>query len=183
LDDEDNILAAYDGLSSALNEEDDDDPSILHKIQKRHSKLDQTAARQYVERVLGKSFVDDKLQFVDEICSLTVAGLSSGAFIAGQVSSNMMKLSRYAQNGTEYHEAFHWAFELIMDPKDSNKIRDIVRKKYGIAGEREIAEWMADTYMYYIRRIYTPNGSLLQKAFNKINQWSITFSHIFRGDY
>ena len=128
-------------------------------------------------------YVEENYNVSSEASCRAFAGLSSGAFIAGQVSSNMMKLSKYAQNGTEYHEAFHWAFELIMDPKDSNKIRDIVRKKYGIVGEREIAEWMADTYMYYIRRIYTPSGSLLQKAFDKINQWAITFSHIFKGDY
>jgi len=95
----------------------------------------------------------------------------------------MMKLSRYAQNGTEYHEAFHWIFELIIDPRESDKIRNIVRKKYGITDKREIAEWLADTYMYYVRDVYVPKGTLIQKAFAKIKQWVTTFKHIFTGEY
>ena len=95
----------------------------------------------------------------------------------------MMKLSNYAQNGTEYHEAFHWAFELIMDPRESKKVRDVVRKKYGIIDERQIAEWLADAYMYYVKDIYVPKGTLLQKAFAKIKQWAITFKHMFTGQY
>lgn len=172
-----------------FNEDDEEDyneavPRInLHKLQQGKYKLDQTAARQYIERVLGKSFADSKLKFVDEISSAIVGGLSAGTIIAGQVTANLMKLSRYAQNGTEYHETFHWAFELIIDPRDSERIRSIVRKKYGITDEREIAEWLADTYMTYINTIYTPKGNILQQAFDKIKQWGITFAHMFTGEY
>jgi hypothetical protein len=72
---------------------------------------------------------------------------------------------------------------LIIDPRDSNKIRKLVQKKYGIVGDREIAEWLADTYMYYVRDIYVPKGNLLQKAFAKIKQWAITFKSIFTGQH
>lgn len=182
-----NILEQYGDIISMYNE--DENPhapkfnSTAYKLQKGSSKLDETAARQYLETVLGKSFVDSNLQFVDEISSAIIGGLSAGTIIAGQVTANMMKLSRYAQNGTEYHEAFHWAFELIIDPRESNKIRNIVRKKYGITDEREIAEWLADAYMHYVRKIYTPKGNLLQRAFDKIRQWGITFWHMFTGEY
>ena len=182
-----NILEQYGDIISMYTE--DKNPyapkfnSAAHKLQKGSSRLDETAARQYLEMVLGKSFVNSNLQFVDEISSAIIGGLSAGTIIAGQVTANMMKLSRYAQNGTEYHEAFHWAFELIIDPRESNKIRNIVRKKYGITDEREIAEWLADAYMHYVRKIYTPKGNLLQRAFDKIRQWGITFWHMFTGEY
>lgn len=178
-------MAEYVGLSND-DEEDSEYKAVISgvtKLQKGSSRLDQTAAREYLEQVLGKSFVDNNLKIVDEISSAIVGGLSAGTIIAGQVTANMMKLSKYAQNGTEYHEAFHWAFELIMDPREANKVRKLVRKKYGITGDREVAEWLADTYMHYVRRTYTPNATLLQKAFNKIKQWAITFSRIFTGDY
>lgn len=173
----------------AMDEDNEDDyneaaPVInLRKLQYGKYKLDQTAARQYVERVLGKSFADSKLKFVDEICSAIVGGLAANTIIAGQVTTNMMRLSKYAENGTEYHETFHWAFELIIDPRDARRIRALVRKKYGIRDEREIAEWLADTYTTYINTIYTPKGNILQQALNKIKQWGITFAHIFTGDY
>ena len=175
----DNMLAQY-GKNNPYEESENEYGPVFHKIQSGRSKLDETAARQYIEKVLGKSF--SNLKFVDEISSAIVGGLSAGTFIAGQVTANMMKLSRYAQNGTEYHEAFHWAFELIIDPRDSNKIRRIVRNKYGIKGERQIAEWLADAYMQYVREIYVPKGNLIQKAFGKIKQWAITFRHMFNSD-
>lgn len=186
--DEDEDLNARYARFPSMGDENDDDVIInfgkgpsLEKLQKGRSKLDQTAARQYIEKVLGVQFKN--LEFVDEISSAIVGGLSAGTIIAGQVTANLMKLSNYAQNGTEYHEAFHWAFELIIDPKTADKIRDIVREKYGITDYRAIAEWLADTYMQYVKEIYTPKGTLLQKAFNKIKQWAITFKHMFVGDY
>ena len=172
---------------NAENNTQGDDDIVTHinlkKLQHGRYQLDESAARQYIEQVLGKSFADSKLEFVDEISSAIVGGLSAGTIIAGQVTANMMKLSHYAQSGTEYHEAFHWAFELIIDPRDSRHIRNIVRRKYGITDERKIAEWLADTYMTYISTIYKPNANILQKAFNKIKQWGITFWHMFTGEY
>lgn len=186
-DDIDNMLDQYASFASIFNEEDYD-PSVprfneFDKLQKGRSRLDETAARQYIELVLGKSFADNRLEFVDEISSAIVGGLSAGTIIAGQVTANMMKLSHYAENGTEYHESFHWVFELIIDPRDADKIRRIVRKKHGKTDSREIAEWLADAYMRYVRRIYTPKANVLQKAFNKIKQWAITFAHMFTGEY
>ena len=178
---EGNILEQYGDIVNMYSEDDNPYAPKFNKLQSGRDRLDETAARQYVEKVLGKQF--NNLQFVDEICSAIVGGLSAGTIIAGQVTANMMKLSRYAQNGTEYHEAFHWIFELIIDPKDSNRIRNIVRKKYGITDDRQIAEWLADTYMHYVRKIYIPNGNLLQKAFAKIRQWAITFERVFTGEY
>jgi hypothetical protein len=78
------------------NEDNDPYAPKFHKLQKGHSKLDESAARQYIEMVLGKSFANSNLQFVDEISSAIVGGLSAGTIIAGQVTANMMKLSRYA---------------------------------------------------------------------------------------
>jgi len=72
---------------------------------------------------------------------------------------------------------------LIIDPKASNRVRAAVRKRYGIRGEREIAEWLADAYMHYVRNIYTPNGNIIQRAFGKIKQWAITFRHMFTCEY
>jgi hypothetical protein len=37
--------------------------------------------------------------------------------------------------------------------------------------------------MYYVREIYVPKGTLLQKAFAKIKQWAITFKSMFTGQY
>lgn len=176
----DNMLHKY-SANNPYEESEDEYGPVFHKIQKGRSKLDETAARQYIEKVLGKSF--SHLKFADEISSAIVGGLSAGTFIAGQVTANMMKLCRYAQNGTEYHEAFHWAFELIMDPNESNRVRRIVRKQYGITDERAIAEWLADAYMQYVRKIYVPKGNIIQKAFAKIRQWAITLGHIFTSDY
>jgi hypothetical protein len=175
------MLASFGGNYSS--EEDDETVAVFNKLQQGKSKLDQSAARKYIERVLGVSFADSNLEIVDEISSAILGGLSAGTIIAGQVTANMMKLSRYAESGVEYHEAFHWAFELIMDPKDSNKIRNLVRKKYKLTGDREVAEWLADAYMRYIKEIYTPKETLLQKALHKIKQWAITYAHIFTGEY
>lgn len=180
-EEEGSMFSEFAGLANQLDPEADYHLPSLEKLQSKRSRLDETAARQYIEKVLGKSF--DNLQFVDEISSAIVGALSAGTFIAGQVTANMMKLSHYAQNGTEYHEAFHWAFELIIDPKTSNRVRAAVRKRHGIRGEREIAEWLADAYMHYVRNIYTPNGNIIQRAFGKIKQWAITFSHMFTCEY
>ena len=187
-DDPESVLEWFTGnnsIDAQLNPSSDPygPNTSVRKLQNGKSRLDESAAREYVEHVLGKKFTKKHLKFEDEICSAIIGGLSAGTIIAGQVTANMMRLCNYAENGTEYHETFHWVFELIMDPRESSQIRKLVHKKYGITGEREVAEWLADAYMHYVRRVYTPKGNLLQRAFDKIEQWAITFYHIFKDDY
>ena len=50
----------------------------------------------WLGRLVIYKFADSKLEFVDEISSAIVGGLSAGTIIAGQVTANMMKLSHYA---------------------------------------------------------------------------------------
>jgi len=59
----------------------------------------------------------------DELVPSVFGIYSSNTVIAGVCEKDLIHLSRKADAGTEYHEAFHRMFEILMPEKIVNHIR------------------------------------------------------------
>ena len=85
--------------------------------------IKESDARKVLQRILGKSA---KVSIIDDI----VGVLNNGAKAVGMCTQDAIVLSRYARSGTEYHEAFHRIFELVLDKKDRQKYQTIFLKQH-----------------------------------------------------
>lgn len=106
--------------------------------------VEEQSARSEIKRLLGDLFVDGFDQ--------DVLGMVGDSWVVGQCYYNMIKLSRLAPKGTEYHEAFHFILELLVDEKDRQKAYARYRKKYGKdKTDKEIAEFAADEFQWFMQ--------------------------------
>jgi hypothetical protein len=62
----------------------------------------------------------------------------------------MIRLSKRAKRGTEYHEAFHRILELLIPDKQREKAYKEYRKKFGQdLSDNDITEKAADEFWWY----------------------------------
>lgn len=109
--------------------------------------IKESDARKVLQRILGKSA---KISIIDDIIGV----LNNGAKAVGMCTQDAIVLSRYARSGTEYHEAFHRIFELVLDKKDRQKYQTIFLKQHhniNPTDSRQIAEAMADEFLDFIK--------------------------------
>ena len=112
------------------------------QLQEADSTIDEQEARERIREIVGDVYVPD---FEDEVLKV----LSNGV-VVGACYENMIKLSRMAKRGTEYHEAFHRVLELLVDEKTRNKAYKKYRAKFGKnLTDIEIAERAADEFWWF----------------------------------
>jgi len=92
-------------------------------MQEADSTIVEKEARQHIKDIVGDVYVPE---FESE-----VLGSIGNAQIVGACYLNMIKLSKKARRGTEYHEAFHRVLELLISDKQREKAYREYRKKYG----------------------------------------------------
>lgn len=106
--------------------------------------LDEQEAREDIARMLG----DAAVEFVDEI----VAMLSNGLKAFGAMMDDVIVLSRLAEAGTQFHEAFHKIVELLLDPATRNRVYKAfanTHKEVDPTNARSISEGLAEEYRHY----------------------------------
>jgi len=99
-------------------------------------------------RILGERFANENVQVVDAIIDTAANGM-----VIGRCYHDSIVLSRFAEEGTEYHEAFHRILEIVAP----SKLRTAVYKAYKsnkvgakTKTDAEIAELLADEFMYFV---------------------------------
>lgn len=145
-----------------------DGEDIEFKLQQRKAEkpLDREQAEKRLKWILGKSFsieFQDKALDMFEGGWLAVAGCKADAIV----------LTDYAENGVEFHEAFHAVVDLIIGEKRRKALYDHYNSRYGNSNltESQISEGLAD--MYYEFRQNTPiewSWNIL-KTFSQIGKW------------
>jgi len=114
----------------------------------------------------------------------------NGPVALGGVSKTFIKLSKYARRGTEYHEAFHIVVEILLSPKDREKVyRAYAKAKHiklynndgslNTAASKLVTEGLADEFMMY--SIDRPTVKLtwnLRQLWHSIKEWSNFYSSI-----
>ena len=143
-------------LSESQIDNTDGSGFVLYK-QKRPSKthISKAKAQRRITTILGKQF-EGKLEFRKNLISNAMRDPS----VLGICKSSAIVLSEYAPDRVDFHEAFHFAFELCVPAAirdnlyeyyakrnnlDIHSKDDVIRKN----AIREVAELLADRFMNY----------------------------------
>jgi pyruvate/2-oxoglutarate dehydrogenase complex dihydrolipoamide acyltransferase (E2) component len=104
---------------------------------------------------------------------------NGGQLAWGLFQDAMVKLSKSAKPGTEFHEAFHVVFWVYLDSDQRKDILSEIRKKYPTANAIQLEEYLADDYMdYMLKKGETTKiepKSLIGKLFNMLYNWVTKF--------
>ena len=153
------------------------------------------------ERQMDKAIQDVKRMcgndvLVKPLDSITMAerfGDSVGACVQAGIV-----LSYGAENGVQYHEAFHRVVELLMPKDERNKLYNLYENKYADGqklSQRDIAEGLADMYFDYSKHVWHPKNKIFAKLFSRIYNYinallttksfrfAATFTRIDYGKY
>jgi hypothetical protein len=97
-------------------------PDDFTKVQKDNPNkpINEKEARANLERILGK---DVPVTFM----STVINAAKCGASVVGLCRKDGILLSRMAEAGVEYHEAFHRVMELLFTPEQRQKAYDKFR--------------------------------------------------------
>lgn len=77
------------------------------------------------------------------VTNIKNSGITWGAF-----ADNVIYLSKNADKGTEYHEAFHAVYRLLLDSDQKRAVTGIAKSKYGVPSAKQLNELRAQSTAY-----------------------------------
>lgn len=151
--------------------------------------INKKKARRHAEHILGKDFVSDDrtFGFIDGV----IKQFDDGSAVLGVCRKDSIRLSSLAQNGVEYHEAFHRIFELIIPEHLRDSIYEKVAADNDIdlqndpdyTNHRKVAELMADWYWdYQVGQFHIDSYNIFAKAWNRMRDFALRFTNRYRND-
>ena len=154
--------------------EDESDPNDMFQKQKHLSKkpLNEKLAKKRIRRLLGRRF---PVEIIDEVYAIFKDG-----YAVGVCRENMIGLSTYAEQGTEWHESFHKIFEFLVDPLKRERIYARYAERLGTEDRRTIAEAIADDFKFFMMDLPSVTFARLNviKTFKEIKAWFNAFNKI-----
>ena len=174
----------------ALDNEQIEDWELFHIGRAATGKtINKKKARRHAEHILGKEFVSDDRMFgfVDGV----IKQFDDGSAVLGVCRKDSIRLSSLAENGVEYHEAFHRIFELIIPEHLRDSIYEKVAADNDIdlqndpdyTNHRKVAELMADWYWdYQVGRFHVDSYNIFAKAWNRMRDFALRFTNRYRND-
>lgn len=196
LDTQDDNQVAPDNIDNqsadqqALDNEQIEDWELFHIGRVTTGKtINKKKARRHAEHILGKEFVSDDraFGFVDGV----IKQFDDGSAVLGVCRKDSIRLSSLAENGVEYHEAFHRIFELIIPEHLRDSIYEKVAADNDIdlqndpdyTNHRKVAELMADWYWdYQVGRFHVDSYNIFAKAWNRMRDFALRFTNRYRND-
>lgn len=151
--------------------------------------INKKKARRHAEHILGKDFVSDDrtFGFIDGV----IKQFDDGSAVLGVCRKDSIRLSSLAENGVEYHEAFHRIFELIIPEHLRDSIYEKVAADNDIdlqndpdyTNHRKVAELMADWYWdYQVGQFHIDSYNIFAKAWNRMRDFALRFTNRYRND-
>lgn len=186
-------LANIDNQSADQRASDDElvpDDQLFHIGRVvRGRAINKKKARRHAEHILGKEFVSDDrtFGFVDGV----IKQFDDGSAVLGVCRKDSIRLSSLAENGVEYHEAFHRIFELIIPEHLRDSIYEKVAADNDIdlqndpdyTNHRKVAELMADWYWdYQVGQFHIDSYNIFAKAWNRMRDFALRFTNRYRND-
>lgn len=174
----------------ALDNEQIEDWELFHIGRVATGKtINKKKARRHAEHILGKEFVSDDraFGFIDGV----IKQFDDGSAVLGVCRKDSIRLSSLAENGVEYHEAFHRIFELIIPEHLRDSIYEKVAADNDIdlkndpdyTNHRKVAELMADWYWdYQVGRFHVDSYNIFAKAWNRMRDFALRFTNRYRND-
>lgn len=196
LDTQDNNQVTTDNIDNqytdqqALDNEQIEDWELFHIGRAATGKtINKKKARRHAEHILGKDFVSDDrtFGFIDGV----IKQFDDGSAVLGVCRKDSIRLSSLAENGVEYHEAFHRIFELIIPEHLRDSIYEKVAADNDIdlqndpdyTNHRKVAELMADWYWdYQVGQFHVDSYNIFAKAWNRMRDFALRFTNRYRND-
>lgn len=125
--------------------------------------LDEEQAKEDISRMLG----DAAVEFVDEILGILKGGLK----VLGVTMDNIIRISRLAGEGTQFHEAFHRIVELLFDDATRERLYNAfvrTHKDVDSTNPRAITEGLSEEFKEYAR---TEKAGIFTKYFARIKRF------------
>lgn len=179
-----------DGESDASQVDNADESSMVFYRQKSPNKTSITKAKaqRRITTILGKQF-EGKIEFRKNLISNTMHDPS----VLGICKSSAIVLSEYAPDRVDFHEAFHFAFELCVPAAIRDNLYEYYAKRNNLDihskddairknAIREVAELLADRFMNYSKwYVEQKEGdgrikTWIKGAINNIRDFVLSFS-------
>ena len=179
-----------DGESDASQVDNADESSMVFYRQKSPNKTSITKAKaqRRITTILGKQF-EGKIEFRKNLISNTMRDPS----VLGVCKSSAIVLSEYAPDRVDFHEAFHFAFELCVPAAIRDNLYEYYAKRNNLDihskddairknAIREVAELLADRFMNYSKwYVEQKEGdgrikTWIKGAINNIRDFVLSFS-------
>lgn len=167
-----------------------DESSVVFYKQKEPSKthISKAKAQRRITTILGKQF-EGKLEFRKNLISNAMRDPS----VLGICKSSAIVLSEYAPDRVDFHEAFHFAFELCVPAAIRDNLYEYYAKRNNLDihskddairknAIREVAELLADRFMNYSKwYVEQKEGdgrikTWIKGAINNIRDFILSFS-------
>lgn len=177
------------GLSESQIDNTDESSVVFYK-QKGSSKshISKAKAQRRITTILGKQF-EGKIEFRKNLISNAMRDPS----VLGICKSSAIVLSEYAPDRVDFHEAFHFAFELCVPAAIRDNLYEYYAKRNNLDihskddtirknAIREVAELLADRFMNYSKwYVEQKEGdgrikTWIKGAVNNIRDFVLSFS-------
>lgn len=177
------------GLSESQIDSADESSVVFYK-QKEPSKthISKAKAQRRITTILGKQF-EGKIEFRKNLISNAMRDPS----VLGICKSSAIVLSEYAPDRVDFHEAFHFAFELCVPAAIRDNLYEYYAKRNNLDihskddairknAIREVAELLADRFMNYSKwYVEQKEGdgrikTWIKGAVNNIRDFILSFS-------
>ena len=177
------------GLSESQIDNTDESSVVFYK-QKEPSKthISKAKAQRRITTILGKQF-EGKIEFRKNLISNAMRDPS----VLGICKSSAIVLSEYAPDRVDFHEAFHFAFELCVPAAIRDDLYEYYAKRNNLDihskddairknAIREVAELLADRFMNYSKwYVEQKEGdgrikTRIKGAINNIRDFILSFS-------
>lgn len=177
------------GLSESQIDNTDESSVVFYK-QKEPSKthINKAKAQRRITTILGKQF-EGKIEFRKNLISNAMRDPS----VLGICKSSAIVLSEYAPDRVDFHEAFHFAFELCVPAAIRDNLYEYYAKRNNLDihskddairknAIREVAELLADRFMNYSKwYVEQKEGdgrikTWIKGAINNIRDFVLSFS-------
>ena len=126
----------------------------------------------WLRKVLPQLSEQDRVKVVEGLIQVA----ENGPVAWGMFSNGIVTLSDIAAEGTEYHEAFHVVFNLMLTPQEKELLFEEARQMYGNKSYLDLEEDMAEGFREYVmsqekrslgRRIL----DFFKNLFAKVTHW------------
>ena len=159
-----------------------DDPNEISPFRLR-SQAPSTYKKIDIERELKwlrNKLPKENVHVVDSLIKV----ISSGEEAFGQTRSDMIILSRAAEYGTAFHEAFHRVSLSLLTPEQRGEMYDKARRKYDMAraSNLEVEERLAERFREFVltdNKDKFKEPSAIKRFFQEL--WNIIYT-LFTGD-
>jgi hypothetical protein len=148
------------GVESYLTSSD----ATRHKKAKEGSykKLDLQKELRWMTRNLPQISKERKLQIIKGLVAC-----SDGTWDFGRVEHGVMVIGTQAEEGTVYHEAFHYVVQFLMTDNEIDTMFQEAEKKYGKMPIVALEERLADDFADYVKGV-DPEENKIKRFFRDL---------------